>query len=93
MNLVKYILNCILLESERDSALSKGVVLDNIVAFLTYGFVVTVFILSDLFLRMKTKLDTWIRYLCACGITAIILVQVGATIIGVEELVNLAKGV
>lgn len=89
MRLFQYITNCMVLDG--DPALSRGAVLDSIVCFLSYGFIVAVFIVSDLVLRKKTKLDILIRYLCACGIVVAVLVLTMTLFVFGEEMVNLFK--
>ena len=86
MRLVQYITNCMILDS--DPALSRGVVLDNIVAVFAYAFIGIVYAFSEWILHKKTKLDVLMRFLCACGIVIVVLVQTIALFIFCEELVN-----
>ena len=91
MNLVEYIIDCIFMNG--DPALSKGVVLDNIVAMLAYGFIGLTYGFSEWILHKKTKLDVLMRFLCACGITAVVLVLTFVLLIYIGVMVDFAKGV
>lgn len=86
MHLIEYIIDCVFLDG--DSALSKGVVLDNIVAMLAYGFIGLIYGFSEWILHKKTKLDVLMRFLCSCGIVIVVLVLMSILIILGEEMVN-----